>query len=421
MQYGPSRGGTYTNWYRSPALLPLYGVALIVALFIVWTVNSASVRADTLFKQAQAYDSAQPPRYFTQTDPQTNTKYPGSLEFYDDAISMQPNQDYYYLFEGRAWLEAAKSTDTEQYNLRAGVSWSTDANQAATQKQSEKLYRLKMSEQILLHAHELSPLNTDHYANLGRLYLYWGDPSGGNDAKKSVAYSRDNQFQKGIDALNHSQYNVDSTYARTPFIKAQLLQERAATIKNDLNAGAALPTDGETDWGKLVLDAGKAYSDTVGLDISQFMDDQMPSRIDFLLEASQPFTKTNTQLPPDMLHNVLTDTLQLSLKNQIANWEGQLPGFLKEHGVAAQEGTTVPDATLQGLIGNPAWMDTAAQTWLDQSMQTITNNASMAHFGMGQLYKETGQTDKARAEYNRALVLKPTYGDVQKALQALKQ
>jgi tetratricopeptide (TPR) repeat protein len=457
-QYGSSRSvrsteGTYTNWYRSPALLILYGVALIVALFIVWTVNSASVRADTLFKQAQAYDGAQ--RYFTQTDTSTNTVYPGSLQFYDEAISLQPNQDYYYLFEGRAWLEASKQVDTEMCpsqtgqqqacNIRAGKYYSADPTQAASEKQAERLYRLQKSETILLAAHNLSPLNTDHYANLGRLYLYWGDPSGGNDASKNpiavqwmkqatehtpgnaqlwdelgVAYDRDNQFQKGIDAINHSQYDIDSAYARSPFIKGQLLQERAGTIKNYLNAGASIPTDGETDWGKLVLDAGKAYSDTVGLDMTQFMVDQAQSRIDFLLEASQPFTKTNTQLAPNILHNVLTDTLQLSLQNQITNWEGQLSSFMKEHSVSVPDSTPVPDATFQSLINNPAWADTAAQTWSDPNMQTITNNASMAHYGMGLVYQETGQTDRARSEYNRALALKPTYSEAQKALQALR-
>jgi O-antigen ligase/tetratricopeptide (TPR) repeat protein len=447
---------TSTEWFRSPVLLILYAVALFVALFIVWTVNSASVRADTLFKQAQAYDNAQ--RYFTQQDTTAGTIYPGSLQFYDEAISLQPNQDYYYLFEGRAWLEAAKAVDNESctgpnnqnstpcnQRVRPARVYSSDPATATQEKQAEKLYRLQTSERILMRAHELSPLNTDHYANLGRLYLYWGDPSGGNDPTKNpiavqwmeqatqhtpgnaqlwdelgVAYTRDNQFQRGIDSLNHSQYEVDSTFARTPFIKAQLLQERAGTIKNALNSGTPLPTDGETDWGKLVLDSGKAYSDTVGLDISQFMDGQEKSRVDFLLEASQPFTKTNTQVPPGVLRNVLTDTLQLSLKNQLNNWEGQLPTFLKDHGVPVPDGAPVPDTVLQNLLSNPAWADTAAQTWLDPSMQTITSNAAMAHYGMGLIYKSLAQNDKARAELTRAAVLKPSYNEPRQALQDLK-
>ena len=76
MQYGPARGAS-TQWYRSPVLLAVYALALLIALFIVWTVNSASVKADTLFKQAQAYDGANPPRYFSVTNYATNTHHTG--------------------------------------------------------------------------------------------------------------------------------------------------------------------------------------------------------------------------------------------------------------------------------------------------------------------------------------------------------
>ena len=39
--------------------------------------------------------------------------------------------------------------------------------------------------------------------------------------------------------------------------------------------------------------------------MTQFMDGQEKSRIDFLLETSQPFTRTNTTLPPDEVHTSL--------------------------------------------------------------------------------------------------------------------
>jgi tetratricopeptide (TPR) repeat protein/O-antigen ligase len=449
-QYAQARGNASLEWFRNPILLVLYGAALIVALFVVFTVNSASVEADTLFKQAQAYDGANPPRYFS-----LSPTYPGSLSFYQNAISLEPNEDYYYLFEGRSWLEAAKQVDTESCpsgngqtvpcNQRLQQQWSTDATQAAREKQDEKLYRLQQAQQILTEAHQLSPLNTDHYANLGRLYLYWADPSGGNDPSKAplavqwmqqatqhtpgnaqlwdelaVAYSRDNQFQAGMDAINHSQHDVDSTYANTPYIKGELLRERAATIQNELNAGATLPSDGETDWGKLVLEAGQAYSDTIALDSGQFLDTQAKDRITFLLSASQPFTKSNTTLAPDVLHNILTNTVGLAFRNQITNWEGQLSTFVNAHGIAVQSGAQVPDTTLQTLIANPAWADAAGQTWLDSSLQTITTDAAQAHYGLGLIYQAEGDKAKATAEYNRALLLKPTYSDPNTALQTLK-
>ncbi len=449
-QYAPARGPVSLAWFRNPILLVVYVAALAVALFVVLTINSASVEADTLFKQAQAYDGANPPRYFS-----LSPTYPGSLQFYQDAIGLQPNEDYYYLFEGRSWLEAAKQVDSETCpsgngqtvpcNQRLQSQWSTTPTQAAQQKQAEKLYRLQQAETILTEAHQLSPLNTDHYANLGRLYLYWADPTGGNDPSKAplavqwmlqatqhtpgnaqlwdelaVAYSRDNQFQAGMDAITHSQHDIDSTYANTPYIKGELLRERATNIQNDLNAGTPLPSDGETDWGKLLLEAGQAYSDTIALNSSQFLDTQAKDRITFLLAASQPFTKTNTTLAPDVLHNILTDTVGLSLQNEVTKWEGQLSTFVNDHGIAVQTGTQVPDTTMQTLIANPAWADPAGQTWLDASMQTLTSDAAQAHYGLGLIYQAEGDKTKATAEYNRALLLKPTYADPNTALQTVK-
>jgi tetratricopeptide (TPR) repeat protein len=455
MQYGPARGAT-TQWYRSPVLLVVYALALVVALFIVWTINSSSVQADTVFKQAQAYDSANPPRYFPVINYATNTQIPGSIGLYQQAIDLQPNEDYYYLFQGRAWLEAAKQVDSESCptgngqtvacNQRTQTEYSTNATQAAQQKQAEKLYRLQQSEQILMKAHQLSPLNTDHYANLGRLYLFWADPTGGNDPSKAplavqwmkdatehtpgnaqlwdelgVAYARDNQFQAGMDALDHSQHDVDSTYANSPFIKGELLRERATNIKNDLTAGASLPTDGETDYGKLVLAAGQAYSDTIHLDTGQFLDTQAQDRINFLLNASQPFTNTNSTVPAGQLRNVLTNTVQLAFQNQINFWEDQLTTFVHDHNVDVQSGAPVPDATLQSLLLNPAWTDSVSQNWIDSTMQTITTDTAQAHYGMGLTYKAEGDKDKARTEFNRALLLKPTYTDATTALQGLQQ
>src|SRR5205807_1616711 len=136
-----------TQWTLNPVMLVIYVVVALVAIYFTWIVNAATVQADTFFKQAQAYDSAQ--RYFQETD-QAKQVFPGSLTFYDQAIALQPNQDYYYLFEGRAYLESAKLVDTDQYNRRLGKSWSSDATTALHEKANEKLARLQLSQDILL-------------------------------------------------------------------------------------------------------------------------------------------------------------------------------------------------------------------------------------------------------------------------------
>ena len=46
----------------------------------------------------------------------------------------------------------------------------------------------------MLKAKALNPMNTDHYANLGRLYIYWGGVLVGTDSKAAIA-----KMQTGVD------------------------------------------------------------------------------------------------------------------------------------------------------------------------------------------------------------------------------
>lgn len=446
LQYNTSRGVQQPmEWLRNPIMLAVYGVALLIALVVIWTVNAAAIQADTLFKQAQAYDSAT--RFFLERD--TNgTEYPGSIWFYDKALALQPNQDYYYLFQGRAYLEAAKAVDGEPYNRRlAGVPganprWSEDANTAAQQKMEEKLFRLRKSEEILSQANRMSPYNTDHYANLGRLYLFWADASGMGDASKAplavqwmeaatqhtpenaqlwfelaVAYSRDNRFGDAVAAALHSR-ELDPLYGRPPLVRGQLYQERAANVQVDLITGATLPTDGEVDFGKLVFEAGRAYSETVETDPAQLVDTQYQSRIDFFVEAAKPFTNSNSSLTQAQLTNVMTDTLIQGFKNDIARQEVDLANRMRSRG-ASVPNERVDNNTLQSLWGNPAWSVTNADgtgDWLGDELKLPATRAAIGHYGLGVIYTTLKDKNAAIAEYNRALLLRPGFNEAAAAL-----
>jgi tetratricopeptide (TPR) repeat protein len=419
-------------------MLFVYGVLALVALLVVFRVNAATVQADTLFKQAQAYDNAQ--RYFRQIDRTNNAVYPGSMGFYEDALSLQPNQDYYYLFLGRAWLEAAKQAPVEpQGNARTGEAYSTDPadeQEVEAKRRAEEIYRLQESERILKQANALSPINTDHYANLGRLYLHWGNPAGGNDPSKAplavqymqeavertpgnaqlwyelgVAYARNGQFQEAMDALTHSQANVDPTFADTPFVRGQLLQERAANIRAALVTGQALPANGETDFGKLTLEVGRAYSETIGLDVKRFADTNPQPKLEFLASAADPFTNTNSTVPQEQLANVLTGTVGVALANEVDRWERELLNRLREIGAPVGEGgEPVPADVLQQLWSDPQYASGAdvARNWADPTVQTIATRGSSAHYLRGLIYNLTGDPARAREELERALSLFPS-------------
>ncbi|MBF6612369.1 MAG: O-antigen ligase family protein [Chloroflexi bacterium] len=424
-----------TEWVKNPVMLALYGIVAVAAIWLIFAVNVAGVQADTLYKEGLSYDSAQ--------------RWVESIQLYEQAIGLQPNQDYYYLFLGRSWLEYSKLTNQEQSNERpalTGQPVQSYKDQAA--RDAERLYRLQQSEKVLLQAHALNPLNTDHFANLGRLYLDWADPSstGGNDPTKAplaveymqkardrtpgnaqlwdelaVAYSRNNQFSQAVDALTQSQYRIDPTFARTPFIRAQLFQERALAVKSDLQAGTPLPTDGESDYGKLVLEAGKAFSDTVALDPGTFADtaQNVQSRVDFLADAAQPFTKTATSkvitnvtaLDPQTFRNVLTSTLMAALQQQVPKREKRVADFMKSNGGYNGTASAVPTTTLQTLLQDPAWA--AVQTsggskeWINSTLAQITTDDALTHLTLGYCYTRTGAKELANQELERASLLSP--------------
>ncbi len=151
--FRPNQGAKWLGpggWLAAGAgiLLPL------LALLIIFNVNASLVRADTIFKQGQAYENAD--------------RYDEAIFLYEMALEQQPSEDYYYLFLGRAQLERARQAsgaDRTQY--------------------------LAEAERSLLRALELNPMNTDHSANLGRLYLAWAQLAGADDRAAAVQRSLD--------------------------------------------------------------------------------------------------------------------------------------------------------------------------------------------------------------------------------------
>lgn len=113
-------------------------VSVIVIAFVS-SVNIGLVRADTYYKQGQAYDNV--------------GQWQGAIFLYQKALDIAPDEDYYYLFLGRSALEQAKVT--------------TDA--------AERQRWLGDALTVLTRAQELNPLNTDHTANLARFYRSRGE------------------------------------------------------------------------------------------------------------------------------------------------------------------------------------------------------------------------------------------------------
>ncbi|MEM7533264.1 MAG: hypothetical protein AAF639_13870, partial [Chloroflexota bacterium] len=162
----------------------LLAVALIV---IVNTINVALVKADIIYKQGQQFDR--------------QGEWISSVELYRRALAARKTEDHYMLFLGRALLEQAKRAP-DQGAVQLGSAnlnrvLSLVPNDIANMNKQELL---KAAEVVLIEAQEVNPLNTDHTANLARLYRTWADLNGGD------AELRDRMLAQSLE-----QYEVATT------------------------------------------------------------------------------------------------------------------------------------------------------------------------------------------------------------------
>ena len=150
--------------YLERPLAPV--TALVLALFvfvIIGNVNIALVRADIIYKQGQQFDN--------QGD------WVSSIELYRRALEARRTEDHYMLFLGRALLEQAKKAQPDGAYKLPDKPTLGDVLALTPEAVSQmgRLELLRAAETVLAEAQRVNPLNTDHTANLARLYRTWGD------------------------------------------------------------------------------------------------------------------------------------------------------------------------------------------------------------------------------------------------------
>jgi tetratricopeptide (TPR) repeat protein/O-antigen ligase len=134
-------------------------VVLVVALVLINYTNLRIIHADIVFKMA---------------DPYTKTDYwPNATRLYKEAIKLAPDEDYYYLFLGRSYLEQAK-----------------------VEKEPDKLIVEAASD--LRKAQSINPLNTDHTANLARLYTWWAGRSTDTNTRNERANQASEYYARAV-------------------------------------------------------------------------------------------------------------------------------------------------------------------------------------------------------------------------------
>jgi cyclophilin family peptidyl-prolyl cis-trans isomerase/tetratricopeptide (TPR) repeat protein len=183
-------------------LATLFGV---VGFLVVLT-NLQIVQADIVYKRGRFYDG----EAGATNDP---AAWDFAIAIYQNAIDRAPNEDFYYLFLGRAYLELSNVT--------------TDL--------AEQDQLLAEAEQQLFTAQEINPLNTDHTANLARLNTLWASVSG-DEAMRGQHLADAEQFYKRALALSPKNSVIRNEYARLVLSQGQNcaggldIYEQSATI-----------------------------------------------------------------------------------------------------------------------------------------------------------------------------------------------
>jgi O-antigen ligase/tetratricopeptide (TPR) repeat protein len=121
-------------WHKANGWL-YAGLTIVVVLFII-TTNLNVVKADIYFKAAKAMVGYE--------------NWDLGLALYNRAVELAPGQDRYYLLLGRAYLSMARMTDAGQAEI-----WFQRAQETFQQGK------------------EISPLDPEHYVNLGELHQHW--------------------------------------------------------------------------------------------------------------------------------------------------------------------------------------------------------------------------------------------------------
>ncbi len=222
-------------WVRAPVSVILAPLLVAGLAGAIYTTNVSSITADIVYKAGTNYDALGAWDY--------------SIGAYQRARALQPMQDFYALFLGRAYLEGGRAA--------------TNPTMRATM--------ISTSEKILLEARQLNPLNTDHSANLARLHrivaAMTDDPK-----EKAERLQKSSQYYQDATRLSPNTAYLYNEWSQTYTLAGDLEQARAKLEKSlqlDQKYGQTYAYLGEyyRSQGDVAA-AGENYLQAIALDAS---------------------------------------------------------------------------------------------------------------------------------------------------------
>jgi tetratricopeptide (TPR) repeat protein len=149
---------------RRSTIGPYVGIgALSVAMVVAVFTNLRVIQADMIFKIA---------------DPLSRQgQHQAAISLFDRANDRAINEDHYYLFLGKTHLEYA---------------------QTLMDNPDQQINQIERAEDSLVRAQEINPLNTDHTANLARLYRWWAGISRESNVRQERGKTSSNFYDRAL-------------------------------------------------------------------------------------------------------------------------------------------------------------------------------------------------------------------------------
>jgi tetratricopeptide (TPR) repeat protein len=378
-------------------------VGLIVAPFTISYSNLQPIQADIIYKQASPWDQQGARQIAGPNSPVQ--AWDLGIAHHRRAIQLAPNEDFYYLWLGRGLLEKARSTPSQETTRRIqdndNFSRIIDDKQLDIQRAGNQIAiptaglsqadLLAAAKIILQEARVINPLNTDHSANLARM---WTQTAG---------------------------------IAKTP-------EERDERLKNsDKEYGTATnlsPNNAQiwNEWANLKITQGKFDEAQVKLDQSLKIDPKFDStyllRASLLLQQAEQFNAKRQQAQQALASVPVSDTAKVDeAKQTLAQteqpWRDTMQKAIPELEGAVKVNPNNTQALGQMLLIYQQLGNLPKAIESGEAIVKISDKDWNAYRNLAVLYRDSQQKEKALENAKKSLALAPQ--EQQATLQAFVQ
>ncbi|MFB0546380.1 MAG: tetratricopeptide repeat protein [Anaerolineae bacterium] len=393
----PPRSWRYGNWWLYPPLL--VGVVWVVA-----TMNLKVIMADIYYKQASPYEGA--------------GQWDSSIAMYRQALNLAPNEDFYFLFMGRAALEKAQRLPDNPADASLRLTLGTLLRPTPIEQQqlanAGRGVWLALSEIALRRALELNPLNTDHSANLGRLYRTRGGLTT-DRAQRFAELSQSADYYRQATSLSPHNAQLFNEWGSVYYLmgqydKALEKYQRSLSLDplfadtyvylGDVYQALNQPDKAlEAHLRAIELDPGSLSAQRLfSLPIPGFLE----SRLRFYINSGQ-IDRLIAALDQSPGHDF---SIRYTVGNaylQQGKQDKALEEFLKA--VEIKPDDLNSHVAIGYIYAQQGRLDEAVREF--QRSVEIAPNDLVSHRNLGGVYRQQGRLEEARAEFERAVAIAP--------------